>query len=166
MTSSFVVRAAVAAAVALGALAGGARAQEPSPTAVNAARELMALKGVSMFDALIPGVVESVKNNFIPTNPNLIRELNEVSTQLRSEYAAKKAELHTEVARGYARYFTEQELKDMLAFYKTPLGTKMAAQEPLAVEETLKRAQTWANGFSEQVMGRFRTEMKKKGHDL
>jgi hypothetical protein len=168
MKSSLVARIAVAVLVAFGGagLAGAARAQEPSPAAVNTARELMTLKGVGMFDALIPGVIETVKNNFIPTNPNLIRELNEVAGQLRQEYAAKRPELHTEIARAYARFFTEQELKDILAFYKTPLGAKMIAQEPLAVEETLKRAQNWANGFSEQVMAKFRAEMKKKGHDL
>jgi hypothetical protein len=166
MKFSLVARTAVAAMLAVGAVAGSARAQEPSPAAVNTARELMALKGVSMFDALIPGVIETVKNNFIPTNPNLIRELNEVAAQLRQEYAAKRPELHTEVARAYARHFSEQELKDILAFYKSPLGAKMIAQEPLAVEETLKRAQSWANDFSEQVMAKFRSEMKKKGHDI
>ena len=54
-------------------------------------------------------------------------------------------------------------MKELLAFYKTSLGKKVLTEEPLAVEDAFKRAQDWSNTFSEQVIGRFRAEMKKKG---
>jgi hypothetical protein len=166
MNCSVLARTAVFAAV-IGCLSlVPARAQEPSADAVAAAKELIATKGGGLFDPLIPGVVESVKNSFVPTNPQLIRELNEVSAQLRKEYDAKRPELLNEVAHIYARHFTEQELKDMVAFYRTPLGKKMIIQEPRALDDSLRRAQDWANQLSEEVMGRFRAEMKKKGHNL
>ena len=114
----------------------------------------------------IPGVIESTKNSFLPTNPNLSRELNEVAAQLRKEYEAKKAELVYEVAIVYAKHFTEQELKELVAFYKSPLGQKMLKEEPVALDESFKRAQDWSIEFSDAVMGRFRTEMKKQGHQL
>jgi hypothetical protein len=66
----------------------------------------------------------------------------------------------------YAQHFTEQELKELIAFYKTPLGQKMLKEEPVAVEASLKRAQDWSNAFAEVVLGRFRSEMKKRGHEL
>jgi hypothetical protein len=70
------------------------------------------------------------------------------------------------VARIFAQHFTEQELKDIAAFYKTPLGQKMLKEEPPAIEQSIKNAQEWANGFSETVNSRFRSEMQKKGHRL
>jgi uncharacterized protein len=144
-----------------------AQAQTPTAGAVAAARELLAIKGgTAMFEPVIPGVVESAKNSLLPTNPNLARDLNEISLQLRKEYESKKAELVYEVAIIYARHFTEQELKELIAFYKTPLGQKMLKEEPVAVDESLKRAQDWSIAFSEVVFGRFRTEMKKRGHEL
>jgi hypothetical protein len=144
-----------------------AQAQAPSAGAVAAARELIQVKGGgAMFEPVIPGVVESTKNNLLPTNPNLSRELNEVSLQLRKEFEAKKAELVYEVAIVYAKHFTEQELKELVTFYRSPLGQKMLKEEPVALDESLKRAQDWSIEFSETVMGRFRTEMKKRGHQL
>lgn len=168
MTASMIIRIAVAAAITVGCFSFGSpvRAQESSAAAVAAAREVVFLKGGNMFDPVIPGVIESVKNVFVPTNPNLIRELNEVGAQLRKDYDAKRAELYAEVARIYARHFTEQELKDLVAFYKSPLGKKVITEEPIALDESFKRTQSWANEFSEEVMSRFRAEMKKKGHDL
>ena len=155
------------AAALLGFAAAAAQAQTPTAGAVAAARELIQAKGGgAMFEPVIPGVVESTKNTLLPTNPNLTRELNEVSAQLRKEYEAKKAELVYEVAIVYAKHFTEQELKDLVTFYRSPLGQKMLKEEPVALDESLKRAQDWSIDFSETVMGRFRTEMKKRGHQL
>jgi hypothetical protein len=166
MGSKPVSHCALAAAVwCLAALA--AQAQTPTAGAVANARELLAIKGGTlMFEPVIPGVVETTKNNLLPTNPGLSKDLNEVSAQLRREFEAKKAELVYEVAIIYAKHFSEQELKDLVAFYKTPLGQKMLKEEPIAVDESLKRAQDWSIEFSEVVMGRFRAEMKKRGHDL
>jgi uncharacterized protein len=155
------------AAALLSFAAAAAQAQTPTAGAVAAARELIQAKGGgAMFEPVIPGVVESTKNTLLPTNPNLTRELNEVSAQLRKEYEAKKAELVYEVAIVYAKHFTEQELKDLVIFYRTPLGQKMLKEEPIALDESLKRAQDWSIDFSETVMGRFRAEMKKRGHQL
>jgi hypothetical protein len=169
MTFRSLNRLALIAALAFGCvvMAGAARAQAPSPGALAAAKELVALKGGgAMFDPLIPGVIESAKNQLIPTNPQLAGPLTEVANQLHKEYGPKRAELLDIVAKTYAQHFTEQELKDIVAFYKTPAGKKMVAQEPVAIKESLDAAQHWANDFSDAVIQRFRTEMAKKGHKL
>lgn len=142
-------------------------AQQPSPTALAAAKELIEIKGVNtMFDVIVPGVVEQAKNTFIPTNPGLIKELTEVAAQLRNELAPRRAELINEIAKIYSERFSEQELKDAIAFYKTPLGKKLIAEEPVVGERSLQFAQGWANKLSEEVISRMRAEMKKRGHEI
>jgi hypothetical protein len=169
MTFRSLNRLALIAALTFGwvALAGPVRAQAPSPGAFAAAKELVALKGGgAMFDPLIPGVIESAKNQFLPTNPNLSGPLTEVANQLHKEYAPRRAELLDLVAKIYAQHFTEAELKDIVAFYKTPAGKKMLTQEPIAINQSLTAAQDWANEFSDTVLQRFRAEMAKKGYKL
>lgn len=165
--SHLINRLALAAAVAFACLAVGGLAQAQTPGALAAAKELVALKGGnSMFAPLIPGVIERAKQSLVPTNPQLIAPLNQVADQLKKEYAPKSAEIENEVAKVYAQHFTEAELKEILAFYKSPVGRKMIAEEPKAIEQSLKAAQEWAAKFSDVVLERFRTEMKKKGYDL
>jgi hypothetical protein len=160
-------RLALAAAVAFACLAAGGLARAQTPGAVAAAKELVALKGGnSMFDPLIPGVIERTKNTFVPTNPQLIGPLNQVAEQLKKEYASKAVDITNEVAKVYAQHFTEAELKEILAFYRSPVGRKMLTEEPKAIEQSLKAAQDWAAKFSDVVIDRFRVEMKKKGYDL
>jgi hypothetical protein len=149
------------------AFAGPVRAQAPTPAAIAAAKELVALKGgAAMFDPLIPGVIETAKNTFVPTHPQLVTQLNEVAAMLRKEYDPKRIEILDEVAKTYATHFSEQELKDIVAFFKSPVGKKMLAQEPIAIDQSLKAAQSWANNFSDVVLDRIRVEMKKKGFNL
>ena len=146
---------------------GLASAEEPAPSALALAKELIVLKGsTQLWDAVVPGVIEQAKGVFMQTNPALGRELNDVAAQLRAEYAPRASQLVDQVAQLYAKTFTEQELKDALAFYKSPLGRKIVSEEPKVLDDGFRRIQEWTNKFSEEVMGRMRAEMKKKGYDL
>jgi len=146
---------------------GSALAQQPSAEAVATAKELITVKGgAAIYDPLIPGVIEQAKRVFLQTNPMLSKDLNEVAAKLRAEMSPRSAELVNEAARLYAIRFTEKELKDALAFYKSPLGRKLITEEPAALDESMRNAQNWANRVSEEVMGKMRAEMKKRGHDI
>lgn len=141
------------------------RAQQPSQNALSLANEILDIKGsMNIFEAIIPGVIEKSKNTMLQVNPNLFKDLNDVANDLRKEYAPKLASLRTEVAKIYASRFTEQELKDTLAFYKSPLGKKILTEEVTFVDRSMSAAQDWAIKLNEEVLVRFRTEMKKKGH--
>lgn len=170
MSAKLTIRAAFVAALACVAIsAGPASAQQgaPSASSVAMAKEMITLKGGNViFERIVPGVIESAKNSLVPTNPGVIPQLNEVAAVLHKEMEARKAELLNEVSSIYAQRFTEQELKELLAFYKTPLGRKAINEEPNALDASMKRAQTWADDLYEKVLARFRVEMKKKGYDL
>ena len=161
------VRTFCAAAIICLAFAHQARAQQPSAAAIALAKEIVELKGaLGMFDTVVSGVVEDRKNLLLQVNPTAARDLEEVAAKLRTELAPRRSEIQTEIARGYASQFTEQELKEALAFYRTPLGKKLIAAEPKALDEATKRVDLWAGKFAEEVLVKLRAEMKKKGHNL
>jgi hypothetical protein len=164
--AALVVRTAIL-ALGLIASAGSAQAQQPSAASVSMAKELIALKGATtMYDPVVRGVVEHAKIILLRTNPMLSKELGEVTAKLHTEYASKVGELREIVARVYAARFTEQELKDALTFYKTPLGKKLIVEEPAILDQTMKDAQTWGDRLSEEVIIKMRAEMRKRGHEL
>jgi hypothetical protein len=165
MTSRFATLAALLLVCNL--LAGPAHAQPATAAALAAAKELVELKGAAqMFDPIVTGVVEQTKGALLQTNPQLTKDLNDVGNQLRGEFALRRNEIIDAAAKAYAGRFSEAELKDVVAFYKTAAGKKMLAQEPLVLDETFGFVQQWQGRFSEEVMSRFRAEMKKKGHNL
>jgi hypothetical protein len=144
-----------------------APAQRPSPAAILIAKQILEIKGAKeIFQPLVRGVIEKVKNQFMQTNFMWAKDLNEVAVQLERDYAPKVNELLDNGARIYASHFTEAELKELLTFYQSPLGRKMIIEEPRALDESMAAAGDFGDNFSEQVIGRMRDEMKKRGHDI
>jgi hypothetical protein len=157
----------VAVAITLMGLSSGANAQQPSAVAIQTAKEVVNATGaMALFNPLIPGVIEQAKNLFLQQNPGLSKDLNEITTKMRADLAPRFGELTSEVAKLYASHFTEAELKELLAFYKTPVGMKLITEQPKVGEEGLKFAQTWANNLSDEVIVKMRDELKKRGHTL
>jgi len=158
---------AVALGLALAATSICAQAQQPSAATLASARELMEIKGVkNLVEPVVIGVVQQTTGTILQTNPGLSKDLDEVSAQLRTEYQPRIAELTNEIVRLYAQRFTEQELKEAVAFYKSPTGKKILAEEPKILDESYARIQQWANRLQDEVMTRVRVEMKKRGHNL
>ncbi len=154
-------------AVALVAASPAAHAQQPSAASMLVAKQLIDVTGATgLFTPLIAGVVEQAKNLYLQQNPSLAKDLNEIADKMRKNLQPRFAEVTNEIARLYATHFTEQELKAILAFYQSPAGKKMLAQQPVVVDNSMKFAQDWANKLSEQVTMKMRDELKKKGHKL
>src|SRR5690349_14013004 len=109
MTLATFARRGLHAALALGFLSCAAPSlaqQQPSANAIAMAKELLTAKGATaMFDPLIPGMIETMKNNILPTNPGLFKDLNEVAAKLRTELAPRRGEIVDEIARLYALKF-------------------------------------------------------------
>jgi len=140
----------------------------PSPAALLLAKQLVSLKKAqfAIWESVVPGVIEQAKNALLQTNPALSKELDTVAQQLRAEFAPRSTELLDIVANLYAQQFTEKELSEIVAFYKSPIGVKLLAKEPAVNDQSLSRVQRWAAQFSDEVIIRMRAEMKKKGYDL
>jgi hypothetical protein len=62
--------------------------------------------------------------------------------------------------------FTEQELKDVLAFYKSPVGRKVITQEPVILDQFGSNVEEWGNKLADEVIAKFRGEMRKRGKEI
>jgi hypothetical protein len=159
--------AAVAIVLVMASPAANAQQQQPSAAAMATAKELITVTGATgLFTPLIAGVVEQAKLLFLQQDPSLSKDLNDISAKMRTDLAPRFNELTDEVARLYATNFSEQELKDILAFYKSASGQKLLSEQPKVVDSSMKFAQGWANQLSDEVIAKMRDELKKKGHAM
>src|SRR5580658_4711232 len=171
MIARFSLRHVMAALVALAAIGAAAPApaqnQQPSANAILIAKQIVQIKGVQqMMDPIARGVVEKVKNVVMQTNFMWGKDINEVTAQMHKEFDGRSSEMVDTAARAYASHFTEPELKQILAFYQSPVGQKMVVEEPRALDESMSYAGSWGDNLSIEVMSRLRAEMKKRGHDM
>jgi hypothetical protein len=138
-----------------------------SPAAIAAAKEILAMKNAAaMYANAVPNLVEQTKNVLMQSNLNYQKDLNEVAVIVAKNLAGREKEIGEGMAQVYANEFTEQELKDLVNFYKSPLGQKLLASEPRAIQFSMSYMNQWAQNFAEVINGQFRAEMKKRGKDI
>jgi hypothetical protein len=120
----------------------------------------------AMYANAVPNLVEQTKNTLMQSNLNYQKDLNEVALIVAKNLAGREKEIGEGMAKIYANEFTEQELKDLVTFYKSPLGQKLLATEPRAIQFSMAYMNQWAQVFAEVVNGQFRAEMKKRGKEI
>ncbi|MBR1121843.1 DUF2059 domain-containing protein [Bradyrhizobium lablabi] len=141
--------------------------KQGSPAAIAAAKELLTMKNApAMYANAVPNLVEQTKNTLLQSNLNLQKDLNEVAVIVAKNLAGREREILDGMAQIYTNEFTEQELKDLVTFYKTPLGQKLLSAEPRAIQFSMSYMNQWAQVFAETINGQFRAEMKKRGKDI
>lgn len=145
----------------------GATLKDGTPAAMAAAREILAMKNASaMYGSAVPNIVEQTKNALLQSNLNYQKDLNEVAIIVAKNLAGREKEIGEGMAKVYVNEFTEQELKDLVTFYKSPLGQKLLSTEPRAIQFSMAYMNQWAQLFADTVNGQFRAEMRKRGKEI
>ena len=138
-----------------------------SPGALAAAREILAMKNVRViYGSAVPTIVQKTKDALLQNNLNYQKDLDEVAVIVARKMAGRENEIGEGMANVYANAFTEQELKDLVAFYKSTLGQKLLSTEPKAIQASMAYMNQWAQSFADQVSGEFRAEMHKRGKQI
>ena len=141
--------------------------KDASPAAIAAAKEILAMKNASgMYANAVPNIVQQTKETLMQSNLNYQKDLNEVAVIVAQKLAGREKEIGDGMAKIYSNEFTEQELKDLVTFYKSPLGQKLLASEPRAIQFSMTYMNQWAQQFAETVNGEFRAEMRKRGKQI
>ncbi|WP_238121778.1 DUF2059 domain-containing protein [Xanthobacter sp. NFM-26] len=166
----------VAAAVSVSVLAGASfgassawaqQAAAPSAAQMALAKDLVMANGEARaFDGVIANIVDGAALSFLSTNPDLAKQLRDVAIALRPEFEKRQPEILQILASAYAARFSESELKEALAFYRTPTGKKLVADRPAIVQQAVQGIQGWGAQVNAEAVERVRAEMKKKGFDL
>jgi len=155
-------------ALALGAPA-LAQTATPALTAshLQAARDLIDVTGVT-------GSLEGIYTEFSDrtrqivgvTRPEMIKDMNEVIVSLKGEADKKLAEINTTAVEIFARKMPEADIKEVVAFFKSPVGQRYNAARPLAIEELYNKLEAWSVETSNFLFDRFTQEMRKRGHQM
>jgi hypothetical protein len=137
------------------------------PSQFAAARALVISSGLSRsFNGAVTDLSRQLEATVTRTRPDLVADLNIVMQQLAPEFDKQSDAMIDNAARIYASAMTEQDLKDLAAFFNSPVGKRYVDFEPVIVSNIDQVMSQWSEHVSLGMMDRVREEMKKKGHDF
>lgn len=157
---------ALAISLAIG-FAATAQAEEVTDAHLAAALDAVhAAKTSKGFDNLLPLLSQQTQNKLIRIRPDQHQLIAQVVDAEALALVARRADLDNDVARIWAKYFSEDELVAITAFYKSPAGSKLAEIGPKVVGETLQSVKGWSDRVGEELFEKSREDLKKKGVDF
>ncbi|CAM3604200.1 DUF2059 domain-containing protein [Elizabethkingia occulta] len=98
------------------------------------------------------GVANQVMDNMINSYQTYYKQVPaEYWNELKKETASTKdfEELLIPI---YSKYYTEKELDDIIAFYKTPTGQKVIKTMPDMTKESMQAGQEWGMKLGQKVL--------------
>jgi uncharacterized protein len=149
-----------------GFLQDAARAEQAQvePDRLAAAKDLMEVTGTpKQFDLLLPMIMSQVENAFIQLKPEHAQAIKESFKIAVSKFMERKQEAFEKVAVVYAERFTAAELREIIAFYKSPIGEKLIKAQPEIAQKTLAIGQAWGRKIGQEIEQEVRKELKNRG---
>jgi uncharacterized protein len=137
------------------------------PPAENlaAARELVqVMKATDQFKALLPTILQALKPAFVQGSPDKEKDFDAILPAINNVAARRVNELAEALAVIYASNFSVAEIHDIAAFYRSPTGQKLLAQQPVIARESLVAGQKWAQTLSSELGAAIADELRKRQH--
>lgn len=155
--------AAIAATAAFLAVAQPAAAQDIPDSHVAAAHAVIAALGsTDEFDIVLPRAAQILKSELIQKNPDLQAAIIEIVDNVAISLASRRGDLEREAALAYARVFSEQELKDISAFYTSASGKKLRESGPIVIREVYGAADIWQRGIARDLAQQVGQELQNR----
>jgi hypothetical protein len=144
--------------------------QAPAPQPVNPEFEKDILKLLDITGAQKLG--EQLANSFMQqftvairqSNPNIPPRALEVANEVaRSFFVQRYPELIPRMVQAYAKVLTPDDVKQMLAFYDTPLGRRLIQIQPALAQAGSQAGQEWGQSMLPDLQKALQDRFKAEG---
>jgi uncharacterized protein len=144
-----------------------AASQTASPEATAAARELLESLGMTdQYQTIVPSVLKQLLAAIAQSRPDVERELNALMPLMLEFAEERRAVLIETTAAIYIRRFTVEEMRQLTAFYRQPVGQKLLENLPAINKEQFQVGQQFGHFVAAELKERIIEELRKRGHKI
>ena len=144
-----------------------APAQTPSPEALAVARSLIStMKLTDQYKALLPVILLSIKPAVVQGRAEIERDYDAMAAQIADAYAPYYSSMVDSAASLYASNFTVDELREIDAFYRLPVGQKLLQKSLAITQQSMQIGQDASRKAAEDLRIRLTDLLRQKGHKM
>lgn len=142
-------------------------AQEVTPDQLALARKYVDLTDkVDVYGTSIVDMAAQTLQQILRLNPAIGDQATAAVTDVVKGYKARRSDLIDQMARVYAQQFTADELQQIVTFYSSPVGQKLATANLGINQQLTKVMQLFQANLSNEFYAKVRAELKDKGIQL
>jgi uncharacterized protein len=155
--------------LALGVVAtpAGAQESELAPEHLALARQYVDLTDKSgIYEVALVETAVRTMRTIVSQNPEIVQPVDDAITKTLAFYKEKKGDLMDQFARVYAMNFTSEELEQIVAFYESPVGAKLATANATINQSLQDVMQVYQINLGQEFFAKVRAELKAAGYDV
>lgn len=118
--------------------------------------------GQQMGEAVVKQTIEAIRKVRPDLPEKALRIVNEVATEHLKD-STLSDQLFNRLIPIYAKYFSHDDIKAMLAFYDTPIGRKTIEVMPRLLADSMQAGQEWAVANQAQLDQHLKERLKAEG---
>lgn len=154
-------------AAALIGLSAPVMAQEVAPEHLALARKYIDLTDrASVYEVTVVETGIETMQQIVTQNPEILNATNDAITKTIEEYNGRKGELLDQFARVYAVHFTMSELQDIVSFYESPTGQKLAQANADLNSDLQRVLQVFTTNLKREFFAKVRSELRAGGVEI
>jgi uncharacterized protein len=139
----------------------------PPPDAMAAARSLVTnMKLAEQYKALLPAILLGMRPALTQDRPEIEQDYDAMMPMIAEAFTPYYSAMIDGVAAVYANNFTADELREIEAFYRQPVGQKMLEKLPAISQQSLAVGQEVSRKAAEDLRQRLTEALRQKGHKL
>lgn len=164
--TGFAAAAVLAFSLAFGAAA-PAMSQEIPPEQLALARKYVDLTNkAQIFEAIAAMTASQTSKLLSQSNPEIIKQIDEQIGKSLEARKGKSDDLYNQIARIYAVTYTQEELQQIVAFYESPAGQKLADNAMTVNQDVAKVMQVYTSNFGTEFVREVRAALKAAGYNV
>ena len=147
-----------------GQVGGQVAAQPATNDALSAARELIAvMRATDQLKQMLPTIMQALKPAIAQGRPQVEEALDALMPVLLDGMSSRVGEFTDQMASVYAHNFTPDEMRQMVVFYRGPVGQKFLEKMPIVMQESMSLGQAFGQKVAGELQSRMIEELQKKG---
>lgn len=109
------------------------------------------------------GIFQALKASRPEVPDRALEVMDHELMALFSEKMSAPGGLMDQVVPVYHRHFTHDEIRELLAFYQTPIGKKAIKVLPQVVSESMAAGRRWGESLGPEIETRVRAALEREG---
>ena len=110
--------------------------------------------------------MQQLKPAIVQGRPEVERDFDVMVPIMLDIANTRSAVMIDEVATVYARNFTADEMQQLIAFYRGPVGQKFLEKMPGIMQESMVVGQKFGQSVAAELRSRMIEELRKRGHRI
>lgn len=142
-------------------------AQELAPEHLALARQYVDLTDrANVYEVTLVETGIQTMRQIVTQNPEIIDQTDAAIKKILEEYRDRKGELLDQFARIYAVRFTMEELQQIVDFYSSPVGQKLATTNIEVNQDLQNVIAVFENNLNREFFAKVRAELRTQGVEL